>query len=198
MMSTAIDPHLIVLCISKAGQHLRATVRGADLSAQPGLKLPSGNPSNSSYAHSHIWKGGRTRGPQGFACDVAQEDQVCGSILSGAAVQGKSQRQHNCTQGDTILIVCVWIPYFCIVTLIGLFKASVHSNMIQFRPLPLMRSVSFVNLKWPARCHCCPCHLCTDKCSYGMSFCVQPIVTPLHCSCSICVTRQRQFESFSL
>lgn len=31
-----------------------------------------------------------------------------------------------------------------------------------------------------------------------MSFYVQPIVTPLHCSCSICVTRQRQFESLSL
>lgn len=54
MMSTAIDPHLTVLCISKAGQHLRTTVRGADLSARPGLKLPSGNPSNSSYVHSHI------------------------------------------------------------------------------------------------------------------------------------------------
>lgn len=31
-----------------------------------------------------------------------------------------------------------------------------------------------------------------------MSFYVQSIVTPLHCSCSICVTRQRQFESLSL
>lgn len=40
MMSTAIDPHLIVFCISKAGKHLRSTVRGADLSAQLGLKLP--------------------------------------------------------------------------------------------------------------------------------------------------------------
>lgn len=54
MMSTAIDPRLTVFCISKAGQHLRTTVRGADLSARPGLKLPSGNPSNSSYVHSHI------------------------------------------------------------------------------------------------------------------------------------------------
>lgn len=54
MMSTAIDPHLIVLRVSKAGQHLRTTVQGADLSAQPGLKLPSGNPSNSSYVHPHI------------------------------------------------------------------------------------------------------------------------------------------------
>lgn len=54
MMSTAIDPHLAVLCISKVGQHLRTTVQGSDLSAQPGLKLPSGNPSNSSYVHSHI------------------------------------------------------------------------------------------------------------------------------------------------
>lgn len=31
-----------------------------------------------------------------------------------------------------------------------------------------------------------------------MSFYVRPIVTPLHRSCSICVTRQRQFESSSL
>lgn len=41
-------------------------------------------------------------------------------------------------------------------------------------------------------------HLSADKCSDGMSFYVQPIVTPLCCSCSICVTRQRQFESLSL
>lgn len=54
MMSTPIDPHIIVFCISKAGQHLRTTVQGADLLAQSGLKLPPGNPSNSSYVHSHI------------------------------------------------------------------------------------------------------------------------------------------------
>lgn len=55
-MSTAIDPHLSVLCISKAGQHLKAAAAGgADLSAQPGLKFePSGNPSNGSYVQSHI------------------------------------------------------------------------------------------------------------------------------------------------
>lgn len=65
VMSTAIDPHLIVLCISKAGQHLRTTVRGADLSARPGLKPPSGNPSNSSLrALSHLkrWQDLRTSG----------------------------------------------------------------------------------------------------------------------------------------
>lgn len=56
MMSTAIDPHLSVLCISKASQHLKAaTAGGADLSAQPGLKFwPSGNPSNGSYVQSRI------------------------------------------------------------------------------------------------------------------------------------------------
>lgn len=34
--------------------------------------------------------------------------------------------------------------------------------------------------------------------SYGMSLCVQYIVTLLYCSRSICVTRQRQFASMSL
>lgn len=58
MMSTGIDPRLSVLCISKAGQHLRAAAAGgSDLSAQPGLKFqPSGNPSNGSYVQSHIKK----------------------------------------------------------------------------------------------------------------------------------------------
>lgn len=37
-----------------------------------------------------------------------------------------------------------------------------------------------------------------DECSYEMSFYVQSIVTLLQCSCCICVTRQRQFESLSL
>lgn len=34
--------------------------------------------------------------------------------------------------------------------------------------------------------------------SYRMSLCAQSIVTLLYCSCSICVARQRQFESISL
>lgn len=41
-------------------------------------------------------------------------------------------------------------------------------------------------------------YLSADKCSYGMSFYLQPFVTPLHCSCSNCVTRQQQFQGQSL
>ncbi len=97
MMSTAIDPHLTVLCISKAGQHLRSAVQGADLSARPGLKLPSGNPSNSSYVHSHIWKGGRTRGPQGFACDVGQKEQDCAPFYQGKLFKESPSRHTLCS-----------------------------------------------------------------------------------------------------
>lgn len=130
MMSTVIDPHLIVLCISKAGQHLRTTVWGADLSAQPGLKLPSGNPSNSSYVHSHIWKGGRTCGPWGFACDVGQEERDSAPFYQDKPF--KENPSHDilyCTDRyhqehvDTDLI-------FCIVTLkLFFFKTSVQSTV---------------------------------------------------------------------
>lgn len=57
----------------------------------------------------------------------------------------------------------------------------------------------FVGLKRAAGCRYCPAlTFSTDKRTYGMSFYVRPIVTPLRCSCSICVTRQRQFESLSV
>lgn len=53
-----------------------------------------------------------------------------------------------------------------------------------------------MQLKWAACRYSLVLALCS--CSYGMSLYVQPIVTPLHCSCSLCVTRQQQFESLSL
>lgn len=112
MMSTAIDPHLTVLCISKAGQHLRTTVRGSDLSARPGLKLPSGNPSNSSYVHSHIWKGSRTRGPQGVSPVMWARRNRAVHHFVRSSCSGKTPVITHCTRRDTILIMCVWISHF--------------------------------------------------------------------------------------
>ena len=86
---------LTALCISKTGQHLRTTVRGADLSARPGLKLPSGNPSNSSYVHAHIWKGGRTRGPRGVLLWCGPGRSGTTGLCSSLKSRRKTPSHHN-------------------------------------------------------------------------------------------------------
>lgn len=188
-MSTAIDPHLIVLCISKSAQHLRTTVRRADLSTQPGLKLPSGNPSNSSYVHSHIWKGGRTRRPQGFACEVGQAEQACAPFYQEGPFKEKPETWHTVASKYYLDHGCMALTFYIVILKIT-FETSIPSTMI------LSSSDSIWNDQWAATA--AQFHLSTDKCSDGMSIYVQPIVTPLCCSRSICVTRQQQFESLSL